>query len=291
MLQKNESKTTITPVISVKTNPTRNPETSIFRNGCYSQVIDVSPKFPKSSLPKDLLVSSLMLQPLLQVVLEWLLGVSTPSHRVFGALGHSKNIHITFLERKLVVVLGGGFKSIFYFHPYLGKIPILTNIFQMGWFNHQLVVWSSSPIESHSPFFPRQNGGVPAWPSSTGARRAARTRPWAAVPWRWGRCVFLNGKCIYIYICIYIYMIYTYIDVIIYVWCMKIRIKHFLRNSHELFFWQSVFIIITHVLDILYVHLDEFHPTCCICWWKGFIQEWQKTCFELKGELTSCDFE
>ena len=28
--------------------------------------------------------------------------------------------------------------NIFYFHPYFGKIPILTNIFQMGWFNHQL---------------------------------------------------------------------------------------------------------------------------------------------------------
>ena len=28
--------------------------------------------------------------------------------------------------------------NIFYFHPYLGKIPILTHIFQMGWFNHQL---------------------------------------------------------------------------------------------------------------------------------------------------------
>ena len=27
--------------------------------------------------------------------------------------------------------LGGGFKKN-YFHPYLGKIPILTNIFQMG---------------------------------------------------------------------------------------------------------------------------------------------------------------
>ena len=27
--------------------------------------------------------------------------------------------------------------NIFYFHPYLGKIPILSNIFQMGW-NHQL---------------------------------------------------------------------------------------------------------------------------------------------------------
>ena len=32
--------------------------------------------------------------------------------------------------------LGGGFKYFLYFHPYLGKIPILTNIFQMGW-NHQ----------------------------------------------------------------------------------------------------------------------------------------------------------
>ena len=29
--------------------------------------------------------------------------------------------------------LGGGF-------PYLGKIPMLTNIFQMGW-NHQLVLY------------------------------------------------------------------------------------------------------------------------------------------------------
>ena len=28
--------------------------------------------------------------------------------------------------------------NVFYFHPYLGKIPILTNIFQMGW-NHQPV--------------------------------------------------------------------------------------------------------------------------------------------------------
>ena len=27
--------------------------------------------------------------------------------------------------------------NVFYFHPYLGKISILTNIFQRGW-NHQL---------------------------------------------------------------------------------------------------------------------------------------------------------
>ena len=29
--------------------------------------------------------------------------------------------------------------TIFYFHPYLGKIPIFTNIFQRGW-NHQLAM-------------------------------------------------------------------------------------------------------------------------------------------------------
>ena len=29
------------------------------------------------------------------------------------------------------------FQIFYFFHPYLGKIPILTNIFQMGW-NHQL---------------------------------------------------------------------------------------------------------------------------------------------------------
>ena len=31
---------------------------------------------------------------------------------------------------------GWWFQIFFYFHPYLGQIPILTNIFQMGW-NHQ----------------------------------------------------------------------------------------------------------------------------------------------------------
>ena len=36
--------------------------------------------------------------------------------------------------------LVGGFRY-FYFHPYLGKIPSLTNIFQGGW-NHQLVLVS-----------------------------------------------------------------------------------------------------------------------------------------------------
>ena len=36
--------------------------------------------------------------------------------------------------------LDNGNSNIFYFHPYLGKIPNLTHIFQRGW-NHQLVLY------------------------------------------------------------------------------------------------------------------------------------------------------
>ena len=38
------------------------------------------------------------------------------------------------------VLLGGGFRYFLYFHPYLGKWSNFTNIFQKGWFNHQLDV-------------------------------------------------------------------------------------------------------------------------------------------------------
>ena len=42
--------------------------------------------------------------------------------------------------RKLLV--GGGNSNILYFHPFLGKIPNLTNIFQVGW-NHPPGNWCS----------------------------------------------------------------------------------------------------------------------------------------------------
>ena len=43
--------------------------------------------------------------------------------------------------------------NIFYFHPYLGKVPILTNIFQLGWFNHQLGMFSH-PVNMSDPKLP-----------------------------------------------------------------------------------------------------------------------------------------
>ena len=63
------------------------------------------------------------------------------------SIGHSSNA--CFFHGHL---LGGGFNFFLFSPRSLGKIPILTNIFQMGWFNHQLVLgffwgWASGELE------------------------------------------------------------------------------------------------------------------------------------------------
>ena len=63
--------------------------------------------------------------------------------------------------------------NIFYFHPYLGKWSNLTNIFQRGWFNHQLdyvfnqwlfilVLWISRRVDS-TIFLRPTWGNAPIW--------------------------------------------------------------------------------------------------------------------------------
>ena len=42
----------------------------------------------------------------------------------------------------------------FYFHPYLAKIPILIHIFQMGWFNHQLEATLANSLRNIHRGFP-----------------------------------------------------------------------------------------------------------------------------------------
>ena len=54
----------------------------------------------------------------------------------FGQMKWGKTSRSRFKNSTNLTWLGGGFKY-FYFHPYVGQIPIFTNIFQMGW-NHQL---------------------------------------------------------------------------------------------------------------------------------------------------------
>ena len=77
------------------------------------------------------------------------------------------------------IFLGGGNSNIFYFHPYLGKVPILTNMFQRGW-NHQLVFcfWKKLRVNSHwSPGFVQNLHPSPWWsknpPWSSGNFREA----------------------------------------------------------------------------------------------------------------------
>jgi len=46
--------------------------------------------------------------------------------------GRQNISHIPRLKTEIAESLLGGAFKYFFFHPYLGKIPILTNIFQMG---------------------------------------------------------------------------------------------------------------------------------------------------------------
>ena len=68
---------------------------------------------------------------------KWLSQVMCPMYfwaylRVDRFTEESINASCGWTQRDFWVVVS----NIFYFHPYLGKIPILTNIFQRGW-NHQ----------------------------------------------------------------------------------------------------------------------------------------------------------
>ena len=66
--------------------------------------------------------------------------------------------------------------NIFYFHPYLGKLPILTNMFQRGW-NHQLVEQCLN--------FPGSEGSKPTQqPASHSFHQYKKTN--TSLPWGWG---------------------------------------------------------------------------------------------------------
>ena len=119
------------------------------------------------------------------------------------------------------------FSNIFYFHPYLGKIPILTNIFQMGW-NHQPDLFCVSPI------FPLMTG---SWLRPGWVRRVISMQIVPQCSKRVGSAQYQGGtksQCdilvtLYIDVCIcYISIIYIYV----YIWmCMllegHVRIQDF----------------------------------------------------------------
>ena len=69
--------------------------------------------------------------------------------------------------------LGGGFKYLFVVTPIWGKIPILTNIFQIGW-NHQLEDISSQ--ETILTNFKKEKTKFQKEPIVTGASTGQRSR-------------------------------------------------------------------------------------------------------------------
>ena len=86
--------------------------------------------------------------------------------------------------------LGGGFKY-FFFHPYLGKIPILTNIFQMGW-NHQPVI-----LIHQISIFPALIRGEHH--SGRNSSFEVETSSGKALLRRWARWLVVARKCLFFF--------------------------------------------------------------------------------------------
>ena len=100
---------------------------------------------------------------------------------------------------------GGWFQNIFDFQPYLGRIPILTNIFQIGW-NHQLVSsWCYPPwneqfapenqwLEDEIPFGMGLFSGANMLVSGRVTHGFSMVRNWKLL-WWWFDRFFLLWNC------------------------------------------------------------------------------------------------
>ena len=60
-------------------------------------------------------------------------------------------VSISRMQYSLYIISRWWFQIFVYFHPYLGKIPILTHIFQGGWFNHRLDLFMIPPFGRYQP--------------------------------------------------------------------------------------------------------------------------------------------
>ena len=108
----------------------------------------------------------------------------------------------------------------FYVHPYLGKIPILTNIFQLGW-NHQLVciyiyIFSDGLVQppTRKPCNPGKDYGAVVLCDARFAGRLAGLSTWMRPQvgfWGLGGWSLETGYCIKTYettMYIYLYKLY-----------------------------------------------------------------------------------
>ena len=83
------------------------------------------------------------------------------------------------MYRDLLYIIWVVVSNIFYVHPYLRKIPILTNIFQRGW-SHQLGnIWYIVRKDSNLPIIPNFRiaiGGQPKKTHPEGPKRLPKSR-------------------------------------------------------------------------------------------------------------------
>ena len=133
----------------------------------------------------------------------------------------------------ILTKLGGGNSNIFYFHPYLGKIPILTSIFFKGVeTNHQLVKYEDLSILRSWPFWgPVELTVTTAESQDDGKMTRLIHQPLRMVNLQLDIYINMYIICIYyihiyIYMYLYIYIYYKYIYIYIHIFAaMKVSLN------------------------------------------------------------------
>ena len=107
--------------------------------------LQVGPTFNKSQViwKQNTLQNHRKLRVVLVVFVTWLL-----RHRTSATIFSRLLPPIYFSEPATPKKTGWWFQNVFNVHPYLGKIPILTHIFQMGWFNHLPKTQRAQPLNA-----------------------------------------------------------------------------------------------------------------------------------------------
>ena len=148
-----------------------------------------SPSFPRYPrfFKRCLVTIKYLIAKLIQIWVSshWTAATSWMAPQLFSSKGHQSEDPSSSLQQHAVpfatfwtwnptLINWLVVSNIFYFHPCLGKIPILTNIFRMGW-NHQLVnPWifgTFPPTQKMLPGRHSEHPGSPSGSESTNCKR------------------------------------------------------------------------------------------------------------------------
>ena len=150
------------------------------------------------------------------------------------------------------------FQKFFNIHPYLGKIPILANMFQMGWFNHQ--------PEGHWNGFLFFHSKLSSLSLTFHPRYFPKTKPGELHTFLWNHGVFLPPQKMagirkWIHFC-------THVEELLFGLPVTQRLENMLtlRGKKKIQVWKENDVFCWIVLYFIINNIIKFWKQCCFHW-------------------------